>query len=78
MGLCGQEANLKEHLWTRSLWQQLAALFSVASLTLAFDRPLEVADRVVTQVVRRMDKGADKFLLAEGQLCSPTSSASAF
>lgn len=67
VGLCGQGANLKEHLWTMSLWWQSTALLSLASLTLAFDRPLEVADGL-PQVVDRMGKGADKFLLAEEEL----------
>ena len=52
-----------------SLWRQSTALFSLPSLTLAFDRLLEVADGLA-QVVDRMDKGADKFLLAEGELCN--------
>jgi len=68
VGLCGQGANLKEHLQTVYLWWQSTALFSLASLTLAFDKPLEVADGLA-QVLDSMDKGADKFLTAKGELC---------
>lgn len=65
--LWGRGAELKEHLGTVFLWWESAALFSFAILTLAFGRPLE-ADR--------MDKRADKFLLAEREFCNPTSNAS--
>lgn len=56
-----------------SLWQQSTTSSSLASLTLAFDRPLEVLGGLA-QVTDRVDKGADKFLL-RGSL---QSSASAF
>lgn len=56
-----------------SLWQQSTTSSSLASLTLAFDRPLEVLDGLA-QVTDGMDKGVDKFLL-RGNL---KSSASAF
>lgn len=45
-----------------SLWQQSTTSFSLASLTLAFGRTLEVLDGLA-QVTDRMDKGADKLLL---------------
>lgn len=42
------------------------ALFSLAALALAFDRPLEAADRLA-QVIGKVVKGADKFLLGRGK-----------
>lgn len=64
MGLCGQGANLEKHLWTIALAAIYSFIFT-CFMTLAFDRALEVA-----QVLGRIDKGADKFLLAEGELCN--------
>lgn len=45
-----------------SLWLQSTISFSLFSLTLAFDRTLEVLGGLA-QVTDRMDKVADKFLL---------------